>query len=792
MSQTDTQRRHGALSARLAEIVGAAKPDDVEAALMARAKKGTTGQRPELCRLIRAVMMASPAAGGAVCAVRDRVAEVVVTNLLCGGKLEASSERVAKECAQAVVTELEAAEPRCVLRMGMAIADCCVGLASTAGWAHHYGVPLSLLPKCVAVIEAAAERMAIETPKDGTVVAAGTVGADEDEPDAKKQKKSEKADAGSAKKKHAKQLSMLRENKAAIISKFCEETWPKQGIPLIIRTIAEIKLDRELHGKITAKALDVLSKVAPQDIFEVANALLELAKGGDRGTILRALVRYFDEYEIESEQASSGDVCDDAGQELISSKALHDMEGSVLYNVSIEASRDEGFAKDFVKALRAETLSPYSNPLTRISVAMLMAISRSPRLEPYVFDALRGLVVETHREAQRRISDWARLTVFGNHSDQGDDKAAAPIQPRATDVADTFDDVARISASYWDVVSAPLIKFAFHVVDHVGIRSSGGCCGLSSELAKLCRIGESTLCALFEHHAQPVQSAIIDTICGKIVSQVSAAPLYIGVLHRIIAANQRGAVSYASKLRAVIECLPRLPPQAVATFLAAVQSLLSTDRSLLDVAVISMRKALFGKDMKARESAVSGLVMLIHSAMGTQPSTVAPALAAASQSQARPTSRATDAERSILLHEIFGILGRALSQQREVKARLYSELADLAAAAPALCEQIALLLLVPHLTRLCNEDDATGQPLRIDACLDGSLVVEPLPELICSLARLGIHAKQVAAGVATTINETLGKLSKKFINSSLDDLGIVVSDPDAIITPDRRARAKLL
>ena len=193
------------------------------------------------------------------------------------------------------------------------------------------------------------------------------------------------------------------------------------------------------------------------------------------------------------------------------------------------------------------------------------------------------------------------------------------------------------------------------------------------------------------------------------------------------------------------------------------------DKGLLDVAVIALRKALFGKSSggsggrgsggDGRRAACAGLCQVLR-AVSAGGCCGADDGAAGSLSQSLSQSRfgtggVEAAERGVLLHEVFGLLRRGLGQQGGVRAQVYASLADAVAAAPGLAPQAAALLY-QHLCAFCPhldddyDDDGDGDdawPVSVEGVGWEGCGAEPVPLLVAALGRVAKHLGAGAAGM---------------------------------------------
>jgi len=677
---------------RLAEVLSRVTAGQLENALGRRAGRGA------MLRLLRAVLQ-GPAGQLQIVDVMREAAVQSAVDLLCAGR--DTSEKDADECFKLVLVELDTLREDVAMALCDKIVDACVGLGSAELWAKHCGAPLQLLHKCLAIVETAADRMELgatdtlladlaaassATAASPSVVDEHEVGdvskkrrrsvskdGAEEESDeaagAKKRQRSDGGDGGGAKKAR-KLLAALRGFKGTVLERFCEESWPKPGLVKILSELCDIEMDKDKHLALAQKAVAELKSCELQQLFGFVYQLLRLADGGHCSVIMRGIAEHFQALEVAAEADAP------------SLRMLRDTESPVIYAVNFAASQDEGIAKDFLKLLRSDPALVF--PFT---LALALAIAHSPRLEGAVFSTLFRIVGESLGPS--RLPEMLVAVLAGSsHSKKKklDEKGKRPEQVQLLSqhrrsMLEVCLEVARLSAASWDFVTQSHIKFAFHIIDRVGAKTQER--ALSDHLAKLCTVGQRILIAMFAHHSTTIQGAVLESVCNKIASQGPAAQHYVEVIRAVVVETPRAISPFSSKLRAVIECLPRLPPVSVSAFLAAVQSILARDKPLLDVAMISLRKSLFGKDVKCRESAVAGLCQLARG------------IAETAISQGSAASDAETAERSILHHEIFGLLRRALDQQCSVKSRLFQEAAAMALGAPSL-HSTTVSLLLPH------------------------------------------------------------------------------------------------
>ena len=209
----------------------------------------------------------------------------------------------------------------------------------------------------------------------------------------------------------------------------------------------------------------------------------------------------------------------------------------------------------------------------------------------------------------------------------------------------------------------------------------------------------------------------------------------------------------------------RLPARAAERFLGAILPLLAVDKGLLDVAVIALRKALFGKSggcgcgsgwgggrgsgCDGRRAACAGLCQVLRAVSaggcGSGDDGAAGSLSQSLSQSRFGTGGVEAAERGVLLHEVFGLLRRGLGQQGGVRAQVYASLTDAVAAAPALAPQAAALLY-QHLCAFCpclcedDDDDNDGEecawPVSVEGAVWEGCGAEPLPLLVAALGRV--------------------------------------------------------
>ena len=124
-------------------------------------------------------------------------------------------------------------------------------------------------------------------------------------------------------------------------------------------------------------------------------------------------------------------------------------------------------------------------------------------------------------------------------------------------------------------------------------------------------------------------------------------------------------ISCLPELRNLMEYMATLTPTVSAQLLIAVQPLMRLRADFLDFVVLVLRKAIFKKDVTSRLIAVGGFLELIRSDWRADPSS------AEALTRTLVDHQTVDHNSALLRMQMFGIFRRCLSQQYEVRARVY-------------------------------------------------------------------------------------------------------------------------
>eukprot|EP00727_Mastigamoeba_balamuthi_P008085 m51a1_g3898 hypothetical protein (1572) ;mRNA; r:88246-93927 len=719
---------------------------------------------------------------------RSAVVEAVA-DALCDGTASGDTS----PCVTLVLSEIDTCSARVAMHVADAAVDACVGLG---------GRPLSLLPKALAAVELAAEAsLSAQPPAPAVSQAAAPRAADDDddaatgdhpsdasdeggdEPDKKGLKKDGEPQQGGA--LTSKLVGELKSLKASVVARLCGEAWPPAGVVRIVSCLRDIcgavSLPKVQAESLARQAVDQLAGVALEELFAYTGQLLYFASAsGTRAIVMKGLADKLNLLDMQCKETedSASQLGGDA--ERFPVRLFREAEGSIVCFINSFACQDEDLMKEYVKVLKKDPA-----PMKPFNVAMLLSASRAPRLEKHLFSSLLDLVSSSNYGIQ-----------LGKPPDVVEANAES-VSPAES----ALSSVSVLSATYWDVVTPAIVKFAMYMLETCGAK------GKDETSRRVCALAQGVLGSVFAHHQEHVRVSVVDTICSGIVSMSSSSPAFISALGHVVkeVSDTRSLSACLGKLRAVMDMAHRMPAESMGALLTAIRPSLVSNKSLLDSALISLRKAMFSKEAACRESAVTGILQLCkgiaeeRGAVDDAPGT--------SQSASRLSGDA-----SIVVRELFGVLSRALSQQAAVRTRLYHELAAVCKTTPMLIGQAASFVL-PHVQRYFTPA-ADDSPVKLRLCFDERTLAEPLHILVQCCAQMvcaasaeciddrpitqlsDLIATSTAKLVSTTLSQPLTLALSRVLNTEMEALGVRTTaevEPDGVdaITENRNNAAMI-
>ncbi|KAL7748729.1 hypothetical protein RI367_005883 [Sorochytrium milnesiophthora] len=306
-------------------------------------------------------------------------------------------------------------------------------------------------------------------------------------------------------------------------------------------------------------------------------------------------------------------------------------------------------------------------------------------------------------------------------------------------------------------------------------------------------LGAKLLAALFQE-LEMVRPQIFDSIIRGITMTVAAstaswasssvasggarstaAANYIDLLAYLVARCPSFVLmSLVERLKDCLDQIPYLPGYLGLRLLQVVLPLMQWNHNFASSVMLFLRKGLFGRDQNLRQVSLMGYIVVLH--FWQQRANAADQ--DGTQGKALPDTYAHTSAT-----EVLGVLRRVLTQQSELRLRLYDALMSLADQYPELGGDILETVHRHFSSFITTTDDTYLGPLRIDRCLElhmhkeaGPQVREPMPWLISCMS----HALRATTAASKSSSSASGKsaqdemqaIAKRMAQCTLDDFDL--------------------
>ena len=416
------------------------------------------------------------------------------------------------------------------------------------------------------------------------------------------------------------------------------------------------------------------------------------------------------------------------------------VEGTVIHHFVFAVRQDTVLAKELLNVLRIRQCS-----LSPFELALLLSLVRVDRYSSKACDMLRKAFLQDFAH-QHKIKSSAWVSTI--------DGLRAP-----SDMRQLCARVLRRSAKGWDHVVPGIVTFALSNLEWGAKRCSSGSnlgrpsngenssadasCSLSGASNSAAAAGSGVanggifasisselqravasqlvLCCsqmlekLFRQH-NSVRDEILGQIFSRVLTRDESVKHFVHLLARITSRCSKDVLDCLPKIKESLEYVSFMPPATVVGLISALEPVLRQSSSLLDYLVIILRKALFSREEDARMVAVQGFLLLAQGNLGA------------------PSASGMPHEQDPLALEMIGQLRRTMTQQVQMRERLYDGLCHVVRAKPYLIDDVAGALF-PQLQKYCNQD-GSGMHIALERCIDSStfVIVEPIGKLLRVLA----------------------------------------------------------
>ena len=329
---------------------------------------------------------------------------------------------------------------------------------------------------------------------------------------------------------------------------------------------------------------------------------------------------------------------------------LQEAEGTVVFHVTCQARSGHPIAKELVKLVKAGAHAP-EVILNPCSIFLALALTSAKQLRTQLLDALKAAVRRCFQmEERRKEHAWLRDVV-----------------PRVGDISSLLSLVISQSkrAGGWDLIGKGMVDLGLCLLDQQPP-------GLSTRVPFLLRcqhrLGASLLSKVVKRQGKAA-SLVVGPLTNRVV-QTRASPQFTDAL-RVIVRESRAVLMEQPRLMAdLVEYLPTLDHFTASRALTAIIPLVHLNKQLRNSVILILRKALFSRTVACRQTAVTGILLLLR----TFKISTSHAVSQLSQTTGSFSQLAMDiSQRSagtssndVLCSELLGVLKRCFTLQAEV------------------------------------------------------------------------------------------------------------------------------
>ncbi|KAI8928551.1 FANCI solenoid 2-domain-containing protein [Entophlyctis helioformis] len=484
------------------------------------------------------------------------------------------------------------------------------------------------------------------------------------------------------------------ECKSAFISRILAAQWSPSTALHIVSALTDLELKESHVNMLATKALHSFEIVPDEDKPKLAHTLILLSKKGGKCAVLAGISKALNTWACHS-------MADD--EQTVLKRRIR---ATILTNVSFAVRHDQALCLDFVKWIRED----YTRLLADCNLAILLLATQVPRFEATVLDLISASV-KTWLEAFERTKSIAWLSEkLQQHFQCLDDQLMSLIDPLA------FGEF-----GITDQIVTGMLRLACHLIDTTNGTSKKRVDPIQHRKIE---IAQSIFIAVFKLHPY-MQRAVLDTLFDRMLFKSDASTHAVHILEALCAGTGVQLSLHTALIKEFLGNVFAMPVAVSKRFLAALSPFIARESSLFDAAMLVLRKGSFQRELAVRDVALCGLFALLGQ-MG-----LPEVHEAGASTHTAPGTRDDHPSR-----EIIGYLRRFLSQQYEVRERLYDGLLGLTSTNASLCETILSILWM----QLDQYIDSNADGLHLEMCSarkpgGGSEPLEPLGVLFhaCSL-----------------------------------------------------------
>lgn len=574
--------------------------------------------------------------------------------------------------------------------------------------------------------------------------------------------------------------------KSHLIARLCDLDWSEELVRQITATLREITLSHDEMQRVIHKIISFFKGIDLNELPSLIYQLILLATKGAtdvKASLLRGIAnhlesegRKYDEESPDKRTAASGD-----------EQLLRHIEGTVLLHLQFAIKQDQELGRAFLKVFKSENF-----PLTSFTVALLLSVARIQRFADQALDTIKTAIQTYYKEQQKKSkSHWmekmrqhmpptinldAAILATIKHSAYGWDH----ITPSLVQLGVMLMDSVSASSPASSVASASAASTASAAGTTSTPTASSSIISVSTPNKMLLRLGVRILLEIFKVH-ESVRNEILEQILSRVMisGENSNVLQYIILLSSISRECQDlllgSGGEYLPRIKEVFDYLSYVPPTVTRALLAAVEPIMAINPSFQDHIILVLRKAMFSRELESRLTAVTGFEHLLKSC-------------------ARKKNKHEAQKAELFSLEMIGFLRRCLSQQWEIRARLYDALTEVFKSSHSLAVKEAILeLLLQHFMHFLETDPSVSAPIKLDKCVEVSQTsaatvkrLEPLGNLINAIQRCVMdyklamvkrqsspdHTPSDPLPVFEELQASLDSLVEKLLKTELEDFSL--------------------
>ncbi|XP_052773916.1 Fanconi anemia group I protein-like [Mya arenaria] len=529
------------------------------------------------------------------------------------------------------------------------------------------------------------------------------------------------------------------EYKGHVLNSICSCRWSAGSVVHLAAMFKDVPLTSDELRFVLEKVLRMLPELDMGDIPALTYQLLLLSTKGHKKLVLEGVIKFFSDQDskhrhTDEQQEFSEDLLDETGASL---ETLRLTEGTAILHISLTVKEHQDLGREFIKCLKSNQNCGAGKTLSPFSFAMALSLARINRFKDQIFDFLKSTVLKSYRDVERHgQSSWLQ-----------------DIVPDTSAVDDYIMQTVQNSTYGWDHVIQGLVELGFLLMDAFGPKAPFGRIDLQPSMPsgpthQACKLGTKILLKTFKSH-EMVRSEILDQIFNRIITKATTpVSHFLELLGDIVMASPAMLLDSVAKVREMFDYVSMLSPGSAEGLLRAIQPLLKHSMALKDALMVTLRKAMFSRQLESRKIGASGFLMVLkHFRVlgGVRSSQASQSSLSTSQIEVDIHSVVSPSSHEGLCLEILGNLRRCLSQQADVRLLLYQGLIEVLDRNSQLGEAI-LSMLQAQLKSYYERNTDISPPLRLDTCIIGQgeqvFLAEPLAHLICCIQQCLVKCRE--------------------------------------------------